>query len=129
MRMEMRRVGLRCQLKDDPDAVDDQFLAGMGDVLGRGDGTGSGKRYGLAEPAVDVGTRPGGEERTELVSGSMMIQPSVPAMNVRLEMSYPRATAGNLKILKHYQGVTRLLKKILLKIWRNLPCVSSIPMF
>ena len=62
-----RRLGLRCQLEHDPDPVDDQFLAGMGDVLGRGDETGSGKRYGLAEPAIHVGTRPGGKERTELV--------------------------------------------------------------
>ncbi len=55
-----RGLGARGHLEHDPHAVDVQFGAGLGDVLGRGDERNRAQRGGLAQPGVDLTTGPGG---------------------------------------------------------------------
>ena len=62
-----RCFGLGCELEHDPDAVDHELLARVGDVLGGCDQAGEGQRRRLAQTAVDVAARAGRQQRPELV--------------------------------------------------------------
>ncbi len=62
-----RGLGLGGVLEDDPHPIDDEFLAGLGDLLGGGQQAGRGGRNGLAEAGVDMGPGPGREQRAELI--------------------------------------------------------------
>ena len=64
--------GLRLgrHLEDDPDPVDDELLAGEGDVLGGGEQARHREGDRLAEAAVDVALGSGRQERSELIQGN-----------------------------------------------------------
>ena len=61
------RLGLGRHLEHDAHAVDDEFLAGVGDVDRRHDQARHTQRHALAESGVDVAARSRREQRPELV--------------------------------------------------------------
>ena len=61
------RLGLGRHLEHDAHAVDDEFLAGAGDVDRRHDQARHAERHALAETGVDVATRSWREQRPELI--------------------------------------------------------------
>ncbi len=62
-----RRLGLGRHLEHDAHAVDDELLAGAGDVDRRHDQARHAERHALAEPGVDVAAGSRRQQRAELV--------------------------------------------------------------
>ena len=61
------RLSLWCQLKDNPDPIDVEFLTGERDVFGWSNQTWSRYREPFPEPTVDVASWARWQERTELI--------------------------------------------------------------